>query len=91
MYKEAYDLNTRMLKNSFSKARLVSQCELSFYAKRPKQEYENCHEKLALAFQKELKITPKNDPEYIYGEWGYLLSMYKSGHTEYKTELKKND
>ncbi len=89
MYQEAYNLNSKMLKDSFSQARLVTQCELSYYAKRPKKEYEKCYADLALILQEELKTTPKNDPEYIYGEWGYFLSMYKSGHDEYKIKLKQ--
>lgn len=87
MYEEAYDLNTKMLKDSFSEERLVTQCELSYYAKRPKKEYEKCYAKLASSVEKTLKVTPKNDPEYIYGEWGYLLSMYKSGHEEYQQKI----
>ncbi len=34
MYKEAYDLNSKMLKTRFSEARLLTQCELSYYAKK---------------------------------------------------------
>ena len=89
MYKEAYELNSKILKRSFSNARLVSQCDLTYYAKRSKDEYKECHTKLASAFKKELKKTPKTEPEYIYVEWGYLLSMYKSGHKEYKQKLKE--
>ena len=89
MYKEAYELNGKMLEKSFSEGRLIHQCDLTYYAQRPKQEYETCHAKVALAFEKELKIKPKTDPEYIYGEWWYLLSMYKSGHAEYQEKLKK--
>ena len=89
MYKEAYELNGKMLEKSFSEGRLIHQCDLTYYAKRPKQEYEACHARLALAVEKELKIKPKTDPEYIYGKWGYLLSMYKSGHDEYRWQLKE--
>lgn len=89
MYKEAYELNGKMLKKSFSPARLMHQCELSYYAKRPQKEYEVCHAELASAFEKELLKKPKTDPEYIYGEWWYLLSMYKSGHKEYEIKLKE--
>ena len=89
MYEEAYELNSKMLKDSFGYARLMSQCELSYYAKRPQKEYEACYAELASAFEKELIKTPKTDPEYIYGEWWYLLSMYKSGHEEYEVKLKE--
>ncbi|WP_374667835.1 hypothetical protein [Acinetobacter sp.] len=87
MYKEAYDLNEKLLKESFSTARLVTKCELSYYAQIPKQEIEACYTELAAIVQKKLKTTPKNDPQYIYGEWGYLLFMYKSGHDEYKQKM----
>lgn len=89
MYQEAYNLNSKMLKDSFSQAGLVTQCELSYFAKRSKDEYEKCYADLALMLESELKITPKNDPEYIYGEWGYLISMYKSGQHEYKNKIEK--
>ena len=89
MYKEAYDLNGKMLKDAFSEARLLTQCELSYYAKRPKNEYEKCYAELALSLQQTLSDTPKNDPEYLYGEWGYLLAMYKAGHEEYKQKMKE--
>lgn len=45
--------------------------------------------KLNITYQKESEVTSKSSPEYVYGEWGYLLSMYKSGHTEYQIKLKK--
>lgn len=87
MYKEAYDLNKKMLSESFSFGRLVTKCELSYYAKISKQEAKACYTELAVILQKELETTPKNDPKYIYGEWSYLLFMYKSGHDEYKQKM----
>ena len=89
MYEEAYNLNNKMLKDSFSQELLVTQCELSYYAKRSKDEYEKCYSDLALILKEELRKVSKNDPQYIYGEWGYLLSMYKSGNVEYKNKIKK--
>ena len=87
MYKEAYDLNSKMLKTRFSEARLLTQCELSYYAKKPKNEYEKCYAQVASLLEKTLKVTPKNDSEYLYGEWGYLLAMYKAGHEEYRQKM----
>ena len=87
MYKEAYDLNEEILKESFSIARLVAKCELSYYAQIPKNEVKACYTELAVIVQKELETTSKNDPKYIYGEWSYLLFMYKSGHDEYKQKM----
>ncbi|MEB6565186.1 hypothetical protein MXL26_07395 [Acinetobacter towneri] len=89
MYQEAHDLNGKMLKDVFSEARLLTQCELSYYAKRPQNEYEKCYAELALLLQQTLNDTPKNDPEYLYGEWGYLLAMYKAGHEEYKQKMEE--
>ena len=87
MYKEAYDLNKKMLSESFSFGRLVTKCELSYYAKISKQEAQACYTELSVILKKELETTPKNDPKYIYGEWSYLLFMYKSGHDEYKQKM----
>ncbi|MGN0937673.1 hypothetical protein [Acinetobacter amyesii] len=42
-----------------------------------------------MILKEELRKVSKNDPQYIYGEWGYLLSMYKSGNVEYKNKIKK--
>lgn len=89
MYKEAYTLNTKILKSSPYPANLITQCELIHNLKLSKTEFEKCHAKLALALKKDLQKTSKNDPEYIYGEWGYFLSMYKSGYKEYESQLKK--
>ena len=89
MYNEAYTLNTKILKSSPYSANLITQCELIHNLKLSKTEFERCHAKLALAIKKDLEKTSKNDPEYIYGEWGYFLSMYKSGHKEYDSQLKK--
>ncbi len=89
MYKEAYELNGRMLKDSFTIERLILQCDLVYISKRSKAEYEQCYARLAIAFRKELKGMRRSDPEYAYSEWGYLLFMYKSGHDKYKEKLKK--
>lgn len=87
MYEEAYDLNEKMLSESFSLARLMTRCELSYYAKKPNQDFKECYSELAIIVQKELETTPKNDPKYLYGEWSYLLFMYKSGHHQYKQKM----
>lgn len=89
MYKEAYDLNEKQIKNNPNPQNLIIKCELIHTLKYSRKEYEACHTELASVFKKELEVTPKNSPEYIYGEWGYLLSMYKSGHNEYQIKLKK--
>lgn len=89
MYKEAYDLINKQLSESFSFARLMTKCTLSFYAERPKAEYEKCYSDLAVEMRKELMKTPQTDPEYIAGEWGYLLFMYQGGHEEYEVKLKE--
>ena len=88
MYQEAYELNTKILKDSPFIANYLMQCELIYKLKKTKQEYEACHAHLAREFQKELSILPKDDPEYQYSEWGYLLSMYKAGHDSYQPKLK---
>ena len=89
MYKEAYELNDKILKDSFSIERLILQCDLVYISKRSKAEYEQCYARLAIEFRKELKGMRRSDPEYAYSEWGYLLFMYKSGHAEYQDKLKK--
>ncbi len=89
MYEEAYALNTKILKAHPFITNLLTQCELIYNLKRPKLEFEKCHEKLALAFQKELDSTSKNSPEYAYSQWGYFLSMYKAGHEDYKLKLEE--
>lgn len=89
MYKEAYELNNKMLKDSFTIERLILQCDLVYISKRSKAEYEQCYARLAIEFRKELKGMRRSDPEYAYSEWGYLLFMYKSGHAEYQEKLKK--
>lgn len=89
MYQEAYILNTKVLKSDYSPANLLIQCELIQLLKMPKQEFEKCHARLARVLKKDLEKTSKDDPEYLYAEWGYLLSMYKSGHKEYKIKLKQ--
>lgn len=76
-----------MLNESFNLARLITKCELSYYAKIPKQEIKTCYSELAMIVHKELETTPKNDPKYLYGEWSYLLFMYKSGHPQYKQKM----
>lgn len=88
MYKEAYELNNKMLKDSFTIERLILQCDLVYISKRSKAEYEQCYARLAIEFRKELKGMRRSDPEYAYSEWGYLLFMYKSGHAEYQENLK---
>ena len=89
MYKEAYELNDKILKDSFSIERLILQCDLVYISKRSKAEYEQCYARLAIEFRKELKGMRRSDAEYAYSEWGYLLFMYKSGHAEYQDKLKK--
>ena len=79
MYKEAYELNGKMLNESFSFSRLFTQCILTYSAQRPKSEYEKCYADLAVEMQKELKLPHNNDAEYIASEWGYLLFMYQAG------------
>lgn len=89
MHKEAYELNGKMLKDSFSFSRLYTQCILAFSAQRPKSEYEKCYADLAVEMQKELKLPHNNEAEYIAGKWGYLLFMYQAGHKEYEPKLKE--
>lgn len=89
MYKEAYELNGKMLNESFSFSRLFTQCILTYSAQRPKSEYEKCYADLAVEMQKELKLPHNNDAEYIASEWGYLLFMYQAGHKEYEPKLKE--
>lgn len=89
MYKEAYELNSKMLKKYFSFSRLIHQCSLSYYAERPKAEYEKCYADLALETKKELKNPPENEVEYLALKWGYLLFMYQAGHKEYEAKLKE--
>ena len=89
MYKEAYELNGKMLKDSFSFSRLFTQCSLIYSAQRPKSEYEKCYAELAAEIQKELKLPHNNEAEYIAAKWGYLLFMYQSGHKEYEIKLKE--
>lgn len=87
MYQEAYNLNSQILRDYPFIANRLTQCELIYILKLSKEKFEKCHAELALAFKKELDITSKSDPEYSYGEWGYLLSMYKAGHKEYKQKM----
>lgn len=89
MYEEAFLLNTKILKAHPFITNLLTQCELIYNLRRPKQEFEKCHEKLASAFQKELDETSKNAPEYAYSQWGYFLSMYKAGHEDFKFKLEE--
>ena len=89
MYQEAYELNGKMLNESFSFSRLFTQCILTYSAQRPKSEYEKCYADLAVEMQKELKLPHNNDAEYIASEWGYLLFMYQAGHKEYEPKLKE--
>ena len=89
MYQEAYNLNTKIIRDYPYIANFITQCELIDQLKRSKKEFESCHEKLALLIKKELKNTSKSDPEYAYGEWGYLLSMYKAEHHEYKHKMEQ--
>ncbi|WP_445115414.1 hypothetical protein [Acinetobacter sp. WZC-1] len=50
-------------------------------------EVEECYENVAELLAKELKKTPENDPDYVLGEFAYLLMMYKAGHSEYKSKM----
>ena len=61
MHKKAYELNGKMLKDSFSFSRLYIQCILAFSAQRPKSEYEKCYADLAVEMQKELKLPHNNE------------------------------
>ena len=89
MYQEAYNLNTKILKENPLISNLLTQCELIHVLKLSKKEFQKCHTDLASAFKQELKTIPKSDPEYSYSEWGYLLSMYKAGREDYKPKLEK--
>ncbi|MGM1002677.1 hypothetical protein [Acinetobacter haemolyticus] len=89
MYQEAYNLNTKILKENLIISNLLTQCELIYVLKLSKKEFQKCHTDLASAFKQELKTIPKSDPEYSYSEWGYLLSMYKAGREDYKPKLEK--
>lgn len=87
MYQEAYDLNEKQLSKNPSPQKQFIKCELMQSLKFDDNKIKKCHEISAQNIQKELKATSKNDPLYSYGEWTYLLEMYKAGHSEYKQKM----
>lgn len=87
MYQEAYELNNQQFEEEPTAKNLVTKCELMQLLKHTKTLIRECNKNLAQSFEEELKKVSRDDPLYIYGEWGYLLSMYKAGHKEYKQKM----
>lgn len=52
-----------------------------------KSSIQKCNSNLAKLFKEELGKESSDNPLYIYGEWGYLLAMYKAGHSDYKSKI----
>lgn len=89
MYKEAYELNKKQLEDKPSQANLFRHCELMQILKYSQNELQACQSKIAESIKDELDRMPKDDPSYAYVKWGYLLAMYKSGHSEYEKQMEK--
>ena len=87
MHQEAYDLNEKQLAEKPSLEKQFVKCQLLEVLHRKQDEIRLCNEKLAQYIQKNLNLAPKDDPQYPYGEWGYLLAMYKAGYVEYKQKM----
>lgn len=89
MHKEAYDLNEKQLAEKPSLEKQVVKCQLLEVLNRKQDAIRSCNQKLAQYSYKELEDAPKDDPQYPYGEWFYLLTMYKAGHVEYKQKMEE--
>lgn len=89
MYQEAFELNKKQLQEGYSESKLFMHCELMQILEFPLEDVQKCQSKIAVKLKHELESTSKEDPNYDYLQWGYLLSMYKSGHLEYKKEMEK--
>ncbi|WP_228714937.1 hypothetical protein [Acinetobacter pullicarnis] len=87
MHQEAYDLNEKQLAENPSLVKQIIKCQLLELLNRKQDAIRSCNQKLAQYIKKNLNEAPKDDPQYPYGEWGYLLAMYKAGHVEYKQKM----
>ena len=87
MHKEAYELNEKQLAEKPTSEKLLIKCQLLEILNRTQDEIKSCNEQLAQHLHKDLNVAPKDDPQYPYGEWAYLLAMYKAGHSEYKQKM----
>ena len=87
MYKESYDLNEKQLEENPTGVKQYAKCQLLEILNSVQEEIKSCNQVLAPYIQKELEDLPKDDPQYPYGKWSYLLAMYKAGHTEYKQKM----
>ena len=87
MHQEAYDLNKKQLAENPTIEKQVIKCQLLEILNRKQDEIRSCNQVLAQYTYKELNEAPKDDPQYPYGKWLYLLAMYKAGHGEYKQKM----
>lgn len=87
MHKEAYDLNEKQLAENQTIEKQVKKCQLLEILNRKQDAIRSCNQVLAKYAYKELNEASKDDPQYPYGEWLYLLAMYKAGHVEYKQKM----
>ena len=91
MNKEAYALNEKQLaENPNDVARLLFKCRLLELLKRDKETTTKCFNTAATSFKAELdKTSSKSDPNYQQGQFTYLITMIKAGHSEYKQKAQE--
>ena len=87
MYEEANALNEKQLAEKPTTEKQFRKCQYMEILNRTQDEIKSCNEQLAQHLHKDLNVAPKDDPQYPYGEWAYLLAMYKAGHSEYKQKM----